>query len=454
MSVSKIVFIWVLLLGFSMIFPAAFAEEEEEEETQESWNHFNINDEVSLGFNGYLYLYHIRNHNCYYTDSNAAFTEVSGGLGLDFNFRDEFSGQVRLVGTGLYGRPENYLGTEPMDMETLFDLANVTWHTGIGGRQLDVTAGLQELLYGDGLLVMDGYSETRAIWTTPIRSFLAVKGHLSLGESHWLDLFTANIRDDFVSYEAYLADQVYETGGSLTGTNLHLHETACGTFDFGIFYKDEDNRDGEGCPGSDTLAISVRDEIEISCVTLNAELVRQYGETRVVQGVVGSEDMNRRSWGGQITGKIQLSEEGLMPYFRARYARFSGDRASTRSVESFDPFFFGWGDWGTWWIGDMTSFELPHTNAKNLMLEFGCAPTDVSSLRFLYFNTHLDKRVPSISNVTTWSHEVNIVYDYFFSDYVFTGLMVGAAMPREAAKEFNGDSKTNYEAITWLGFMF
>ncbi|MBU0754211.1 MAG: alginate export family protein [Planctomycetes bacterium] len=453
MYVNKILFWSALLLGLFVSLPSVFGDEEEA--PPENGNQFRVNDEVSFSLNGYLYLYHIRNHNCYYTHSNAAFTEASAGLGMDFDFRDEISGQVRLVGTGLFGRPENYLGVPPADMETLFDLANVTWHTRIGNMDFDLTAGLQELLYGDGLLVMDGYSETRAVWTTPIRSFPAIKGSLDLGGENWFDLFSAHVRNDFVSYEAYLADQTYNTGGSLSGANLHLNETQAGTFDFGLFYKDEDNQGTlQANPGSDTLAISVRDEFTYESFTLSAELIRQYGQTRVVRGMVGTQSMNRRAWGGQVTGTYQLSDEGIKPYLRARYARFSGDRNSTSRVEAFDPFFFGWGDWGTWWIGDMTSFELPHSNARNLMLEFGFSPTDVSSLRFLYFNTNLDERVPSISNVTTWSHEVNIVYDYFFSDYVFAGMMLGAAEPRKAAELLNGNDKTNVEAITWIGFSF
>lgn len=447
--------IWcALLLGLGLSWSPALGNEEEAPE--ETWNQFQVNEDVSFSLNGYLYLYHIRNHNCYYTDSNSAFTEASAALGVDFDFRDEFSGQFRLVGTGLFGRPENYLATAPADMETLVDLANVTWHTRIGEMDFDLTAGLQELLYGDGFLIMDGYTEARAKWTTPITSFPAVRGRLGLGEDSWFDLFTAHVRDSFESYEAYIADgQTYNTGGSLSGANLHLQDTQAGTIDFGVFYKDEDNRGVlTGNPGSDTLAISLRDEFTYEKFTLTAEVVRQYGRTRVVQGMVQADNMTRRAWGGHLTGKFQVSEEGIKPYLRARYARFGGDRNSTRTVEAFDPFFFGWLDWGTWWIGDMTSFELPHSNSKSLMVEFGCMPTDASSLRFFYFNTHLDKRVQSVSNVTTWSEEVNIVYDYYFNDYVFAGLMLGAAQPREAAKDFNGDNETNYQGITWIGFAF
>ncbi|MHC4946010.1 MAG: hypothetical protein ACYTG7_23615 [Planctomycetota bacterium] len=268
-----------------------------------------------------------------------------------------------------------------------------------------------------------------------------------------------HIRDDYRTLEVYAdylsAFTTYFIEGSLSGSNLHIESMENSVLDFGVFYKDESNSGtGTANPGSDTLALTIRDEISLDPLTITAEVVRQYGETRVVTGMIGTEDMNRRAWGGQGTVRLQLSDEGIKPYVRGRYAYFAGDRDSTRGVESFDPLFYGWNDWGTWWIGDMSSFQLPHSNARNIMVEFGCAPTDVSSLRFMYFNTRLDKAVPTFSETKTWSHEINIVYDYFFSDYVFTGVMLGAAEPRAAAEAAYGDDETMFEMITWLGFVF
>ena len=39
---------------------------------------FNWNEDISLSFNGYMYLYHIRNHNSYHLDTNAAWTRNLG----------------------------------------------------------------------------------------------------------------------------------------------------------------------------------------------------------------------------------------------------------------------------------------------------------------------------------------------------------------------------------------
>lgn len=437
----------VLLLSTLFLAPTVSGQEEEKKE----WNHFNITEDLFLSLNGYLNLYHIRNTNSYYNDANAAFTEVSMGLGVDLTYKDEFSGQIRLVGTGLYGRPDNYLGTQEQDMEMLLDLANASWHMDVSGWKLHLTAGLQEIVYGDGFLIMDGYSEERAIWTTPIRSFPAIKGSLEMGKTAVLDLFAAHVRDDFMSYEAFLGmGQAFRTGGSLAGGNLHVNECVAGTVDLGVFIKNEGS---DSTTRSDTVALSLRDEIKLGPVTLIGELARQYGRTRVVNGGIAPSRVKRRAWGGHLTGRWDILDEGMKPYVQARYIHFDGDRDSTRSSEAFDPMFFGWADWGKWWIGDMTSFEIPHSNARILALEGGFHVAEAHSIRLFYFNTHLLQEMP-FSTSKNWSHEVNVVYDFQINDYIFTGIMGGAAIPGKAAEDFNVGDRVNYEVITWVGFAF
>jgi len=265
-----------LLFSALLFIPALSAQVEKDESENADWNRFKIGEDLTLKLNGYLDIYHIRNHNCYFGNRNAAFTEISTGLGVDFDFGKEFSGQARIVGTGLYGRPENYLGTAPMDMDTLFDLANVTYKTELFERPIKLKVGLQHLEYGDGFLVYDGYSETRAIWTTPIRSFPAIKATFDIGENNWIDVFAAHVRDTFVSQEGYLINNLANanTGGSLAGFNLHLMDKIIGTVDFGFFRKDEKK---SSLLGSDTLALSLRDEKVIGPMTFTGDIVRQYG---------------------------------------------------------------------------------------------------------------------------------------------------------------------------------
>lgn len=459
------IFILGLLITTCFLAPNLRGTEQEGEE--EEWNSFQLSEDLSLSFNGDFYVYHIRNHNSYYKNSNASWTEVTARFGVDLEFREEFSGQFRVAGTGLFGRPENFLRPDPLvdpggaaafdseqgEMDTLVDLANLTWHTQLFDRNLDVTVGVQELKYGDGFLVMDGYTESRAIWTSPITSFPAIKGSWNVHDGMEVDLFAAHVRrNHFTNNEAFLGEgRGFPAGGSLVGGNLHWDEWVEGnTMDFGIFRKEEDS---DSVTGSDTTAITLRNEFHFEPVTLTAEIVRQYGETRVINSQVQARHLNRRAWGGHLTARVQITDEGIKPYVKGRYVYFAGDEASSSRSEAFDPMFYGWDDWGQWWLGDMTSYQVYNTNSHVLVFETGGELTDFSKLRFLYYRTDLDEKIPS-SQIKSWSHEFNVVYDYTFNEFAFCGVMTGAALPREGAKNFNGKSKTNYNLIGWIGFSF
>lgn len=118
---------------------------------------------------------------------------------------------------------------------------------------LSVTLGKQNLVYGDGFLICDGYPATRAAWTNPITSFYAMKAVYEL-EPIKLEGFVAMADQDKLSYETYLKDSTTRTGKrNLYGANLHYEKENSGTWDLGIFYKD-DASDLQ----SDTLAISQR----------------------------------------------------------------------------------------------------------------------------------------------------------------------------------------------------
>jgi hypothetical protein len=465
-----------LLLTSILFVPPALAQEEEGEKGE--WNHFEINEDVSFSLNGYLYLYHIRNHHSYHQqDLNAAFTETTGALGIDFQFQEDFSGQFRIVGRGISGRPNGYVwvrddltsdflmtgnNTVDSDLETMLDLANVTWSTALGETPVDITAGYQELIYGDGFLIMDGYSEKLVPWTNPILSFPAVKASFALSDNNTLDIFTADIRNDFITMEAFLeSGMLYNTGGSLHGINFHMAE--CGSeevtqdINVGLYYKDERSNTQTG---SDTLSISFRDALDCGQFKLTGEIVRQYGQTRVSNGMPVNRNLTRRAWGGHLTGRFDIDkDEPTTPYVEAAYIYFGGDSSSSNYSEAFDPMFYGWGDWGKWWIGDMTSFMVPHSNARILKLEGGWWLTEMSQLRLMFFDTNLNRR-HTFSRSRQWSEEFNVIYDYYFSDHVFAGLMVGANLARGAAEDWSrtvfGESggSTTYESIAWFGFAF
>ncbi len=426
-------------------------------------NEFDLGGNFNMTVHGDLWLYHIRTINTYHTSSSAGFTEMTSRLGADFKYRDNLSAQIRLVGMSVHQRPANWIGYDLTgfdDSRSRFDLANIKIEGNLGRQPTSLTVGLQELSFGDGLLIYDGYSEKRTIWTTPVRSFPAVKWSIGFDENSGIDIFTAYVHEDRVSWEAYLGSGAgMEGGGSLSGFNIHSDKgSPLGETDLGVFYKSErvDRADNFGMrSNSDTLAVSLRGSRSFNDFLVTAEVVRQMGETNVIRNTITNNNHGRRAWGGHITVKYDLPDS---LYTQLRYARFSGDSGSTRTVESFDPFFSGFVDWGSWDLGDMTSNSLTNTNKRVISLEFGFEPTEKTKARAILYNFSLDRTMP-FSTSKNWSNEINIVFDYYPTDHFFFGAMVGAVVPGNAAKDFystpaNRNNKTQSEVMAWAGFSF
>jgi len=431
------------------------------EEEEKPFNEFEIGDILDVILHGDLWLYHIRTNNVYHTDGNAAFTELTARFGADFRFKeiDWFTGQLRAVRTEVHGRPDKWTAPARDDAGDRVDLANFTISGELGTLPTSLTVGIQELGYGDGLLIFDGYTDKRAVWTTPIRSFPAVKWNIKPHEDISMDFFAAQFHNDHVSYETYLGSGVgVQGGGQVYGSVFNYTTDSVGCLEIGLFLKDEDIRDGHNNgldTGSNTWALSLRESKDLGSFNLTAEIIKEWGRTRVVQNSVAPNSplQSRDAWGGHVSGTYSFTMTEESPYLKARFAYFQGDRSGTSSVESFDPFFYGFNDWGSWFLGDMTSYSLTNTNEQAISLEFGMVPFDKSKLRVFLYDFNLDQEMP-FSHSKAWSNEANIVFDYFPCDYIFLGAMAGAVIPKAAAESFNGDDEIQTEVMFWAGFYF
>lgn len=432
-----------------------------EEEESNPFNVFDIEEFMTITVHGDLWFYYVNTQNTYHTRNSAKFTEMTARLGADFTFSEAewLEAQFRVVGTDVHGSPEDWTAPRRTDFGTRVDLANVSVSGKLGEWDSSLVVGLQELCYGDGLLVYDGITDKRAYWTTPLRSFPAVKWTVAPDETWSLDLFAAQVDDDHLSYEAYLGSYAaVEGGGNLYGADVNIPSEDYGTIDVAVFYKDEDksrSRSGGLDTDSDTLALSLRNSLDIEDFNITGEIIKQWGKTRVSQNSLtpNSDRNDRDAWGGYLSARYNIPWEAVTPYIKARYAYFQGDDPSTSDVESFDPFYYGFYDWGYWFLGDMTSYSLTNTNEHVMSLEMGIHPSSQTKVRVFLYDFSLDEHTP-IVGTTSWSQEVNIVFDYYPCDYAFLGAMVGAAKPGSAAETFNGGDNTQTEFMVWAGLYF
>jgi hypothetical protein len=441
-------------------------------EDEDAFNEFNLKDFINLDIDvtlhAGLWFYQVWENNPNFRDDHASFLETVARVGADLQYGDGFAAKLRVVGTDVHNRPENWTAPRRTDWATRADLASVSFTGATRDLRSTITVGLQEMSFGDGLLIHDGYTEKRAFWSTPIRSFPAIRWKTQFSDTYTVDLFTAVVHDDYLSHEAFLGSGVLiEGGGQVTGANLNILSDDLGDIDVGLFYKDDqvDGDDNAGLdPSSNTWALSFRDSIRplffdsmpdfLRRITLTGEIVKQWGRTKVVENTVTNDRHNRDAWGGQISARYDFTDAKSSPYVEARWAQFQGDSRSSSSVESFDPFFSGYGEWGDLWrTGDISGLFYPNTNKRALTLEFGMTPVERTKVRVVYHDISLDQKM-RFSSSPQWSNEIDVIFEHEPVKYARLGVMVAAAAPGGAAEDFYNDDKTQTQIAVWAGLHF
>jgi hypothetical protein len=157
-----------------------------------------------INFSGSLWEYFIYQKNNYFGATQDRWLESVGRLGMEVDLTDQLSVQLQGTGQAINGDADNYNLTLKDKLEFELDLANITYKN-ISGVPLSITLGRQDLKFGDGFLIYDGYYDTVALWLTPITSFNAAKLNFSPGPFSF-DLFYAETIVDSQNFEAVLVD--------------------------------------------------------------------------------------------------------------------------------------------------------------------------------------------------------------------------------------------------------
>ncbi len=437
-----------------------------------AFNEFNFWDslgiELEMTLSGDLWAYSVWENNVHFGEDKAAFVETIARIGAEFRYGSTVSANFRMVGVDVHKRPDRWTAPRREDWHNRLDLANISIDSVLGGLDSSVTVGFQELCFGDGLLIGDGYTDKRAIYANAIKSFPAVRWTLDMAEGYTLDLFTAVVHDDSLNYEAWFGDKaVIEGGGQVSGINLNIVASGVGDVDLGLFYKDDDAEKSDPLlrdTNSNTWALSLREAISLadlglpdSCkrVVFTGEIVKQWGRTKVVEQSLVNKRHSRSALGGQVSLRYEFTDQDDSPYVRARWSHFQGDTNTTSAVESFDPFFpDSHYDFGMWHLGDMTSYRYPNTNKRVITLEYGMEILTDLFCKILYYDISLDQKM-DFSGSPQWSNELNLVLDWEPCEHGFVGCLLGAATPGGAAKKFYGEGhETQTQLAFWAGLRF
>lgn len=335
------------------------------------------------------------------------------------------------------------------ETETLLDQWNISVRDLFGGPAT-LTVGRQDIGFGDGFVVWDGATDQATGWTADIRSMTGATW-VYTAQPYTLTLFAAGTNRDYLLLDGLL--HPHEGRSRLYGGHLAFADPASGTLEAGLFLRHDDSD-----LDNDTLALSLRGSYPLPVVEgleLAGELVRETGSTRLLDGVAAESHQDRDAWGGHadLIYRWPGSGPAPRPYVKLSHIRFSGDDPDTTDYEGYDPMFFGWVDWGKWYVGSISAWELFNSNERVNLLEFGAPLLPVLQARLMLHEFKLDReRTPGAGR--DWSREANLVFDWLPRPDRVIGLALNHARPRAAAKAFAGDDARRTEIIVYTVLHF
>jgi hypothetical protein len=313
----------------------------------------------------------------------------------------------------------------------LVDDAWIGWKSGSGPTRFEASLGRLVYQVGTGFLFWDGGYEGRdrgASW---------VNGH---------DVFKFGVlasvgRGAFTLRGAYLepddrsttrilgADAEFSLGeaGVVAGTYHHLLES----------------------DAAETIGITGRDGLYV--VGLRAALT-PFAAARGLNlaGELAFQNNGDARDGMAGYGEVAYQADAVSwtPRLSYRYSSFSGDDPKTPVDEAWDPIFFGFSDWGTWYLGEILG-EYAATNTNLGTHQIGLELTPANPVRTIlsYYHFQFNQRPAVIvsprvvrpTNVRSRDigDEVNLVVEWTITDYLEIGAVGGVLFPGGALKQFS-----------------
>ena len=365
-------------------------------------------------------------------------------LGEAGTFRARVSGVFTTTQFGLDAAGSNLDDRHPH--ETTLEDAYLGWRSGnlfpsLGTDAIDLSVGSQPYQVGTGFLFYDGGTD----------------GGRRGG--YWLDLRKAFRMTAIARLKTgpFLAEAVYvrpndrpDSRTDVAGLNLEwsLDERASvGAGYWKVYDSDDERRDGLNVFDLRFDGSPLKDRNVLPGLRLSGEVAHERNGTR------------NDSWGAYGEVGYALDHVPWKPYVSYRYAHFTGDDGKGKNT-AFDPLFYGLGDWGTWFQGEIAGeYVATNRNLRSHTLRVRAQPTDDVTVNLLYFFFRLDEfanqidpRPPTNSRAAlikdkNLAHEVNLAVDWSVNDYLSVSAVAGLLAPVSGGKDFFEDDEI------WTHFM-
>ena len=250
-----------------------------------------------------------------------------------------------------------------------FDDACLGWRSGelfpsLGHDALELSVGKQKYQVGNGFLVLDGASdggERGAFWLAPRKAFyMSAVARLTTGP-YRAELFYLRPNDHPFSGTDAVGGN-FEYGAGETGTIGFTYLKVVGS--------QEASRAGLNL--FDWRAALTPLPID-RALSLGAEWALELNGSR----------SHAAAWYAE--GGYTFEQSPWTPFVGYRYSQFGGDRPSTAQSELWDPLFYGYNDWSTWYVGEiMGNFVAQNRDLRMQTVRLQVHPRDSVTAQLIY----------------------------------------------------------------------
>jgi Alginate export len=316
--------------------------------------------------------------------------------------------------------------------DTLSDVAwedaYLGWKSGnllqdsLGPDAIDLSYGRQRYQVGTGFLFWDGGSDggqRGAYWIGPRKAFK---------QAGIAKLTTHGVEARGVYLEP---NDNPHSDTKLYGLDLQWGNDDLGSVGGGLYHVFDsriDSRDGMNVYDLRADVTPLKSSGTLPGLTLKGEFTyEKNGDTQEGFGYYGEL--------GYDFGEILP----WTPYLSYRYAHFSGDDPSSSKDQNFDPLFYGFSDWGTWFQGEILGeYVLLNQNLNSSTVRLAVSPTQDLKLNLLYYYFWLDDAAGFGTEGSSFADEIDLTADYTLNDRVSFSLVGGVANPRNGASNYTG----------------
>lgn len=369
-----------------------------------------------------------------------------GGLTGNYLFpnqRGSFYGGLSAIGSGTWG--DGDAGGFTTGDERKFDLedAFLGWKSGklVGGVDdaIDFSGGRQKYVLGDGFLINgdslnlgDGlgsrFNRGGAYWLAPRKAFKKTAiARIQTGTPLHADLFylgSGNPGQGYTELAGVNFEYVDETYGALGASYFKVTDVNTELLDGYFALRDNlqtYNIRGQGSAGLENTVFSFG-----------------YAHQR------GNEDIKVDADAWYLEGAYTFAQWAWSPSFTYRYSSFSGDDPSTSKSEAFDPLFYGFNSYGTWYQGEVAAnYAGPfNSNVKVHHVALKAQPLEQLGLGALYFKYISDEPAPGVDS--DFAQEVDLYAEWIVNEHLYVSPLLGIYIPGDGAEALYGNDDTNY----------